>query len=462
METSRPYQLFFTALVIVCASLFAALCPENVLPKAAGRATALAAVTIFLLATSAIPEYLTALLFFVIAMLFDIAPAPVVFSGFSSTAFWLVFGGLILGIAISITGLGKRIALKLAAHLTGSYLKILTGMALVGLLFAFIMPSSMGRVLLLLPISSAVADHFGFREGTKGRTGVILVTTLSTFLPAFSIMPANVPNIILLGMAENQFDFSPLFGSWLVLHFPVLGLLKTVVLVAVVRLLYPDTPAHTSTPHRTAALSRDEKVLSGVLLLLLVLWGTDCFHRISPAWITLGGALFLLLPKPGAGIVSEQIFATRVNNRSLFFVAGVIGLGNLLTSSGAAAMFSDRLTALLPLSRETPFLNYIAITAAASVAGLFTTLPGVPAVMTPLSPELAAATGFSVPSVLMLQIVGISTLLLPYQAPPIVVAMQLANEKFSNFAKPVAVIAVLTWTVLLPVDYLWLRVTGWI
>ena len=61
-----------------------------------------AALTLFaigLYATRIIPEFLTAFAYFLVAMLFAVAPASVVFSGFQSTAFWLIFSGLIIGVA---------------------------------------------------------------------------------------------------------------------------------------------------------------------------------------------------------------------------------------------------------------------------------------------------------------------------------------------------------------------------
>jgi di/tricarboxylate transporter len=59
-----------------------------------------AAIAILLWATSALPEYLTALLFFAAVAVFRAAPADVLFSGFQSEAFWLVLGGFVLGAAI--------------------------------------------------------------------------------------------------------------------------------------------------------------------------------------------------------------------------------------------------------------------------------------------------------------------------------------------------------------------------
>ncbi len=56
--------------------------------------------TILLWATSLLPEFMTALLFFAAAMIAKIAPPEVIFGGFASSAFWLVFSGFVLGIAI--------------------------------------------------------------------------------------------------------------------------------------------------------------------------------------------------------------------------------------------------------------------------------------------------------------------------------------------------------------------------
>ncbi|MBD3707132.1 anion permease [Enterobacter hormaechei] len=65
-------------------------------------------VTIVLWATSLLPEFITALLFFTAAMAARIAPPEVIFGGFASSAFWLVFSGFVLGVAIRKTGLGGQ------------------------------------------------------------------------------------------------------------------------------------------------------------------------------------------------------------------------------------------------------------------------------------------------------------------------------------------------------------------
>ena len=78
-------------------------------------------VTIVLWATSLLPEFITALLFFTAAMTAKIAPPETIFGGFASSAFWLVFSGFVLGVAIRKTGLADRAARALSAKLTDSW-----------------------------------------------------------------------------------------------------------------------------------------------------------------------------------------------------------------------------------------------------------------------------------------------------------------------------------------------------
>ena len=455
----------FPTLVAVIAVVVGAtmlIVPVGDLTVAQSKSAGLAIIMIGLFATASLPEYLSALVFFLVAMLFSVSPPAVVFSGFQSTALWLVFGGLVIGVALGVTGLGKRIAETIARHLQGSYSKLVTGMAFVGLAFAFLMPSGMGRLVLLVPIAMEIAHQFGFREGSKGRTGIILATTLGSFFPAFAILPANVPNMVFVGMAESQFGISPLYGEYLLLHFPVLGALKLVLVVLVILWLYADKPQPLSDEkdHTHTTFSRNERVLSIVLVLSLLFWISDFAHHISPAWIGLAAALYLLMPR--LGVVSQADFNSRINFSSLFFVAGIIGLGVMILDSGLASHFGARLVALLPLDPNTPFINFMSVMCASSLAGLIATLAGIPAIISPLVEEIAAATGLPVKTVLMMQVLGFSTMLLPYTSPPMVVALQIAGIRLGEVVKPTLILAVLSFTVVAPIDYLWWRVLGWL
>jgi di/tricarboxylate transporter len=432
------------------------------IPNPTSRAAILAVLSLSFLATAIMPEHITALLFFLLAMLFSITSSEVIFSGFSSAAVWLVFGGLIIGSAINATGLGTRTARTAATWLHGSYVKIISGLVTASLLFSFLMPSAMGRVVLLTPIAVSIAEHFGFHEGRKGRTGILLAVILGTYIPAFGVLPANVPNMVLAGMAETQYHLSFFYGSYLLLHFPVLSLIKALLIIGFLIVLYHDQPhpVLTQKENTSEPFSRNEKILTTVLLVMLCLWMTDFLHHISPAWIALAGALVLLMP--GVDIVSRPQFNQKINWSSIIFVAGILGLGNMINKSGLGHSIAAAVTNLLPIAKQQDFVNYMSVSTAAAATGMVATLPAVPAVFTPLTASLAHTTDLPIQTLLMMQVVGFSTIVFPYQAPPIVVGLQMAGEKPLVAAKITIPLALISLFCLVPLNYFWWKFLDWL
>jgi len=433
----------------------------GVMPASTARALGLTIFTIGFWATGVLPEYLTSLVFFVLAMLFSVSPTRVVFSGFASSVVWLVFGGMVLGVAIKQTGLGERIASRLALKFGKTYGSIITGMVVVGLVLSFLIPSAVSRVILLTPIASALAARFGFKEGSKGHAGIIMSAVFGTFLPAFAVLPANAPNLVLAGAAETLYGFTPVYGEYLWLHFPVLGLLKAVILIGLILRLFPDHPPFSiSNDARRAPMSVDEKRLSIILALTIGLWLTDFWHHISPAWIGLSAGVVCLLPV--FRLVPTDGFRQEINYGTLFFLAGIIGFSAMLRDSGIGDHLANFLLALLPLAPDSPVLNYISITAATFLTGIATTLPAVPAVLTPLAGEMARVAAMPVETVLMIQVVGFSLMLFPYQAPPVVLAIQMGGLKLKAVVHFLIIMTAVSILFLLPINFLWWRLVGWI
>jgi anion transporter len=455
----KKSSIIFFILVLGCGLLL--VFPPKIFTLSQTYIAAFALLLIVLWSSTIIPEYITALLFFNLAMLFSLAPAEQVFSGFSSSAFWLVFGGLIIGIAINSTGLGKRVAILISNHLEGSYLQLISGVVLIGVLFSFLMPSAMARIVLIIPIILLVASHFGFKHGSNGHTGIVLAATMGAFIPAFSILPANVANMILAGMYEAQFNQSFFYGEYLILHFPVLGLLKAISIIALVLWLYPDQVKidNESDLKNKSDWKKNEKLLLVLLIIALSFWISDFLHHIAPAWIAMAVAIVLLFPK--IAIVSKTEFNQHINYSSLFFIAGIIGFGMVISHSGVGSIIINNLLEQFPLNKEHQFINYMILVLSALSTSIFTTIPGAPAVLSPLAEQLSQATGLPVKTVLMTQIVGYSTTLFPYQAPPIIIAMQLSGEKLITAFKFCLLLALISILFLIPINFLWWEFLNW-
>jgi hypothetical protein len=249
----------------------------------------------------------------------------------------------------------------------------------------------------------------------------------------------------------------------------VLGGLKAVVIWAVCTWMFRRPAPVVSEEARGAApvaeqagppayLSSDERRLSMLLVAALVLWCTDALHGVAPAWISLGVGITMLLPL--VALVPPAAFKDKVNMAPLIYVAGILGVGALVAESGLGALISRLMLGLLPLNPETPFASFLEIQSVAMVLGIVATMPGVPAILAPIAGDMAAASGLPLENVLMMIVVGFSTVWFPYQVPPVVVGLQLARVPLGPAYRMSVVTAVVSLGVLVPLDALWWMALG--
>jgi di/tricarboxylate transporter len=411
--------------------------------------------------TGWLPEWLTALVFFTLCMVGKAAPPTDVFAGFASSAVWLVFSGAVIGMAIQHTGLADRLASRLVPMIGRSFPRAIAIVALLGLCMAFVMPSSMGRVMLSLPILGALADELGYPPGGKGRKGIFLAGIFGTFLPSFSVLPANIPNAVFVGSIEAALGAPPTYGEYLLLHFPVLGILKAIMLIFLLIFLYYDKqqqyPDKAVRP--TTKPTPREVHMSFLLLLAVGLWGTDAWHGVPAAWVGMLVAIWCLFP--GSGLTGKSPFAA-LKFEPIFYVAGIVSLGAIADHSGLGNRVASWALSALPLEPDSSARTFGILSGLSTLVGLVVTLPGVSPVMTSLVKPLAAAAHWSPQAVAMTQVLGFSTVILPYQAPPLVVAIQSGGLSARDVVRLCLISAALTIALLWPLDYLWWSWLGWI
>ena len=407
-----------------------------------------------------LPEPLTTMTFFLLIVVFRVAAPEVVFSGFTSSAWWLLFGGSITAIAVEITGLGKRLAALLFRRWT-TYPQAVIAVALASIGLAFVMPSTLGRILLLMPIVIAYAEGLGLQRGQSGWIGIIFTAAAVTYMPSTAILPANIPNSILMGAADTLYGVKLTYAPYLLLHFPVLGILKTAALIAIVCWFCPESaPLNKADTGALGTMSPDEKKLSLILAGSLLLYVTDSLHGISPAWIALGAGILCLLPP--IGMIPTKVLSQKLNFVSLIYIAGILSIGAVVADSGLGEAISAK---FLEIAHLTPGDTMTNVAAVAGIDFVLTTLTGVtgaPAVLTPVAGHLAEATGLPILTVLMLEVIAFSTVLLPYASPPTLIGLQMGGVKTAPATKMLLALGLVTLVVLFPIDYAWWRLLGYL
>ncbi len=187
------------------------------------------------------------------------------------------------------------------------------------------------------------------------------------------------------------------------------------------------------------------------------MWVTESWHGIGPAWTGLAAACVTLLPR--VGFINGDEFSSGVNIRTCIYVAGILGTAITVTQTGIGSAVGEALLHVMPLDPANPFTNFLALTGITTALNFIMTANGVPALFTTGAEffrghRFPAAVGDYDP------VLGYSTPLLPYQASPIVVAMALGKVPVRAGMLLCFALALVTYLVLLPLDYAWFSVLG--
>jgi anion transporter len=444
---------------VVCAAALAVFLtpPPQGVSVTMMHGAALTVFTVGLWAVGSLPEHIVGLLFFILAMALAVAPAQVVFSGFASPTLWLVLGGLIMAEAVNRSGLAQRLAGVLFDRFALSYRQLVAAVVIASVVLSFLIPATVGRVFLLLPIVMALAKRVGFEHDTNGYNGLCLAMIITTYQCGTAVLPANAPNMVLAGSAETLYGLHISYGEYLRYQFPVLGALKSVAIIGFVLWLFPAVSQPLSATGKTEPLTPEQKRMIAILAAALGMWATDFLHGIQSGWIALAAGTACLLPR--VGVMPVEAF-NQVRLGAYFYVGAMLGLGLVIQKTGLSDGLGNLLHGVLPLAAGADFLNFVTISVLSIFVGLFSTNPAQPAVMAPLAAGFAQATGWPLTTALMTIGIGFTTFLLPYQVPPAMVGLQVGKLRAGAMLRLIVPLMVFSVIVILPLQYLWWRLIG--
>ena len=421
------------------------------------RTSAISGLALALFATRLLPEVVTALGCFLAFLMVDAAPNAVIFSGFTSGGFWLLFAGLIVGTAISVTGLGRQFALRIFQKTGDSYIKAALLLALSGLGLGLLVPATMPRIIILMPVALSLSNTMGYEIGSRGHVGLTVTGAIATLLPTYAILTANLPTIIHFGAFETLYDIKPSYARYFIEQAPANAVRFMVLLV----LMLPFASARSDKKSVLDAPMPFTYTQRKLLILLgsaILFWALDTFHGISPAWVALLLATVLLIP--GFGILDSNVMKTKIDISPAFFIAAVFAISAVAQHTGLGTILADRLIPVLRLGDGSDLRDLYSVFGLSTVLSHLTTSPAAPAILAPLAGAIAAETGWSIETIATAQVLGISTPLLPYQAPPLIIAMALAKIPMMALLRVCLLLAMAVAVIGVPITYFWWSYLG--
>jgi anion transporter len=434
--------------------------PFEALSSEAQRALGLALFALIFWTTEPVSIELSSLVVLLLLPTLGLLSFEESFAPFAGKTVWLIFAGMVLSLGITETGLGERLANRFIRHLGRTPFMLLLHLHLIGLATAFLIPSGVVRVLLLVPIGLALAEHLGSKRQELLAPAVLLSLVCSTYYGGCGILTGSVPNLVVVGQLERVRGEIVFWSTWFQWMFPVLGLARTGLSLGVVwflfgrrLVLHPLPPITIS----SAGLLPSQRRIIFILLLGVTLWATDTFHQIPPAFVALFLVLLYLIP--GWGPLPSAALR-KVNFPFLFYIAALFSLGSALEVSG----FNDRFIAAIAQWVDLASLGWLGRHLAMTLIGVpFDFLMDIAAVaggITPTLLELGATHGMADLPIAMS--VGMATTLafLPYQAAPFMVAYSFRRFSLSQLVLCMLLISFLSLLLLCPLNIAYWRWLG--
>jgi sodium-dependent dicarboxylate transporter 2/3/5 len=352
------------ALVLAIAALIVVMLlptPEG-LPVAGHRMLAILAFAVIVWMTEAI-DYAVSALVIAALMAFMLGLAPSVanpkvlmgttaaltlaFSGFSSAGLVLVASALFLAAAMTLTGLDKRIALSILSRSGTKTSHVVIGTILVGIVIAFMVPSTTARVACLVPITLGIIAAFGVNKRGAFASMLMITTVQTASIWNVGIKTAAAQNMIAIGFIEKAFSATITWLEWLIAAAPF-AIAMSIALYFVMTLMMPSEVVEVPGGHEgirkslvaLGPMKGSEKKLLAISLTLIAFWATEgVLHKFDTSTTTITAVALMFIP--GIGILTWKEAQPRIPWGTVVLFGVGISLGTALLQTNAATWLAN-------------------------------------------------------------------------------------------------------------------------
>ena len=281
-----------------------------------------------------------------LALTGTVAPAKVL-SGFSNQTTWLIVSAFLFSRAVTLTGIGMRIAYLFVQRFGRSALSLAYSIVASNVILAPFIPSDTGRGgAIIYPITQSLARALGSEPGVTGRTGAFLtlVGFHGNYIASALFLTSMAANPLIADFAAKIAHVDLSWGRW-ALATLVPGLLSLTIVPYVIFRLHPPESRDVSAACALATreldamgrLSRNERWLVLVLLGVMAGWILSPWHGIPNAFVALAGisALLVLNVFTWADLLAES----RAWDALMWF-APLLMMSDVLNESGTIKVLS--------------------------------------------------------------------------------------------------------------------------
>ncbi|MBU3538445.1 DASS family sodium-coupled anion symporter [Polynucleobacter sp. UK-Gri1-W3] len=293
-------------------------------------------------------------------------------SGYSESTVWLIVGAFIFSIGYRKSGLGRRIALHLVKAMGKKTIGLAYAVTLADASIAPATPSNTARSGgTIYPIVSNIPHIYGSEPGPTAKkigTYIMWCAFAATAVTSSMFLTALAPNIAALGIAKKTIGLDIQWSQWF-FGFAPLGILLLILVPLLGYLVCkpeikesPEVPAWAlGELQAMGSLSRNEKTMSVLVILAMLLWITGSNPDIT-------------LPFLGSNFINPTMVVFVII--SLMLLLNVITFDDIVSEKGAWEVFFY-FTSLLTLAsglNEIGFIKWLATGVSQHLDGISPTI----------------------------------------------------------------------------------------
>ncbi|MDY3973548.1 MAG: DASS family sodium-coupled anion symporter [Veillonella caviae] len=268
-------------------------------------------------------------------------------SGYSTPAWALVAAAMFISVAMTKTGLDRRIALNVLSRIGTKTSHIYMGVIFTGFILAFFVPSATARLACLVPIILGILDSLGINRQSKLAALLMVGATQADTLWNIMVQTAAAQNLVAVGFISQQLNTTVSWLDWLLAAAPFSLIMIVIYYFLSMKLLKPDEvdlrgaqlelQRHLS---ELGPMSFNEKKLLCLSVILLGFWATGGhLHKYDTSTTTIVAiAIFLM---PGIGIIDWKYAQSRIDWGSIVMFGAGISLGTALLKTKAATWLAN-------------------------------------------------------------------------------------------------------------------------
>lgn len=394
-----------------------------------------------------------------------VAKIDITFSGFSnSTEIFLIFAFL-MAVAVTKTGLGKRIASAIISKTNPSYKMVLFLLMFSGLILGAIIPSGNARIVLLGTIAVSLLSVFNQSPDKQSNIGkgLFILLGISSMLTCDPYMTGGASSILLVGLLDKAGITISYFDWFLNLFPPVM--ISLIALWWITYKMFPpeveklDQESYLKLKNQmkneVGKISLPELKVAVITVGVIIFWIFGNMLHLKADIVCLVGVALMFLP--GIGVLGPKDIKS-IPWDTLVFIGCALSLGTVIAET-KLDVFLANIVAPLLVSKSVYVLGFKLLFAAMTVHFIIADALPIFAIFIPIVIATMNSLGINpLVGVIFFQL-GTTAYIMLYQQAQAITVYGFGQFEQRDFMK-VGAFTYLIWFLMVPLLIFWFKVRG--